>query len=102
VRELENRLRRATLVAEKEIIEVDDLDLAGHAAERARSSASTSASTAPGARSDDAERATLEGALQRAGANVSKAAAELGLSRQAFYRRLERAGLTIERRTKPT
>jgi transcriptional regulator of acetoin/glycerol metabolism len=29
---------------------------------------------------------------------VSRAAAELGLSRQALYRRMERLGLTVERR----
>jgi len=31
---------------------------------------------------------------------VSKAAAEMGLSRQALYRRMERVGIVLERRPK--
>jgi two-component system NtrC family response regulator len=41
------------------------------------------------------ERALVEQALARHGGNVSRAAAELGLSRGAFYRRLERFGLRL-------
>ena len=35
-----------------------------------------------------------------AGGVVSKAAAEMGLSRQALYRRMERLGIVLERRPK--
>jgi transcriptional regulator of acetoin/glycerol metabolism len=42
---------------------------------------------------DEPDRAAIEAALQRSGGVVSQAAAELGLSRQALYRRLDRLGL---------
>jgi DNA-binding NtrC family response regulator len=47
---------------------------------------------------EDAERQVLETALERASGVVSRAAAELGLSRQALYRRMDRLGIAIERR----
>ena len=40
----------------------------------------------------------MEEALLNASGVVSKAAAELGLSRQAFYRRMERLGIVLERK----
>jgi transcriptional regulator of acetoin/glycerol metabolism len=48
----------------------------------------------------DSERAGIEDALVRAGGVVAKAAAEMGLSRQALYRRMERLGIVMERRPK--
>jgi DNA-binding NtrC family response regulator len=45
-----------------------------------------------------AERASIEEALIRAGGVVAKAAAEMGLSRQALYRRMERLDIVLERR----
>jgi transcriptional regulator of acetoin/glycerol metabolism len=48
----------------------------------------------------DADRAVVEEALMKAGGIVSKAAAEMGVSRQALYRRMERAGVVLERRPK--
>ncbi len=36
------------------------------------------------------ERAAVDEAMARAGGNISKAAALLGISRQALYRRLEK------------
>lgn len=44
------------------------------------------------------ERAGIQEALLRAGGVVAKAAAEMGLSRQALYRRMERLGIVMERR----
>jgi transcriptional regulator of acetoin/glycerol metabolism len=40
----------------------------------------------------------MEEALVKAGGVVSKVAAEMGLSRQALYRRMERVGIVLERR----
>ena len=48
----------------------------------------------------DPERARIEQALLRARGTVSRAAAELGMSRQALYRRMERHGIVLERRPK--
>ncbi len=47
------------------------------------------------------ERADIETALARHGWNVSRAALDLGLSRQALYRRIEKLGIPVERRAKP-
>ena len=43
--------------------------------------------------SPEPDRTAIEVALQRAKGNVSQAAAELGLSRQALYRRIEKLGI---------
>ncbi len=91
VRELENRLQRAVLVAKGPLLEPADLGLdAASAPARAPAPAS--------AEGDAADKAALEQALVRAGGVVAKVAAELGLSRQALYRRMERLGITLERR----
>ena len=47
-----------------------------------------------------AEKAALEALLVRHEGRVSQAAEELGLSRQAFYRKMEKLGITLERRPK--
>jgi transcriptional regulator of acetoin/glycerol metabolism len=43
----------------------------------------------------------MESLLAGVDGNVTRAAAALGLSRQAFYRRLERLGISLDRRSKP-
>ena len=47
---------------------------------------------------DDEERRAVSQALLEANGVVSVAAARLGLSRQALYRRMERLGVVIEKR----
>ncbi len=104
VRELENTLRRAVLVASGGRIEAEDLGpvVAGSGAGGRAAIAETAAD--PAAHSagleELAERLKLERALDAAGGVVSKAAEGLGLSRQAFYRKLEKHGLALERRVK--
>jgi DNA-binding NtrC family response regulator len=83
VRELKNALQRAALLAQGETIDVADLGLPG---------AQTSSSATP-AESEELDRDTIEASLQRAGGVVSRAADELGLSRQALYRRMEKLGI---------
>lgn len=89
VRELQNRIQRAVIVARAGAITREALGLEA---------------AAPASRevSDDPvfDREAVEAALARAEGNVSRAAAELGLSRQALYRRLDRLGIVIERRTR--
>ena len=77
VRELKNTLQRAALLAPSAEISVVDLALP---------------SAAP-AQVDELDRPTVEAALNRAGGVIAQAAAELGLSRQALYRRMERLGI---------
>jgi DNA-binding NtrC family response regulator len=91
VRELQNRIQRACVVNRGGAIGPADLGL-----DEASGPKDTEPVAAGEALADD--RATLEAALERAQGVVSRAAAELGLSRQAFYRRMERHGIVLERR----
>jgi DNA-binding NtrC family response regulator len=97
VRELQNRIRRATLVCQGSMIQPDDLGLGAPTPRRVESPRIDR--PAGGAPTDtDPERALIEEALVRASGVVSKAAAELGMSRQALYRRMERLDIVLERR----
>jgi DNA-binding NtrC family response regulator len=81
VRELRNTIQRATLLAKSSTLSAADLGLPA-------ATASATATTA-----DEPDRATIEAAMQRNGGVLAQAANELGLSRQALYRRLERLGI---------
>jgi DNA-binding NtrC family response regulator len=91
VRELQNCVRRASLVARGAAIEPADLGL------QARRSVAPQLTIVD---DGDLDRTALEAAISRNGGNVSRVAAELGLSRQALYRRMERAGIVLERRAR--
>jgi len=82
VRELRNALQRAALLARGDTLGAADLGLP------AVPVAVDSVDAA-----DEPDRAAIEAALARAGGVVSQAASDLGLSRQALYRRLDRLGL---------
>ncbi len=79
VRELQNAIRRAGLLAGGSVIGVAALNLPATAGQ-----------------SDEAsqpDRAAVEQALERAHGVIAHAARDLGLSRQALYRRMEKLGL---------
>jgi DNA-binding NtrC family response regulator len=79
VRELQNAIRRACLLAGDSVIGVAALNL-----------------PAAAAAADDAahlDRAAIEQALERSRGVIARAARDLGLSRQALYRRMEKLGL---------
>jgi DNA-binding NtrC family response regulator len=78
VRELKNALQRATLLATADTITAGDLAL-----------------TAPPP-AGEPDRDAIEAALARAGGVVAQAAAELGLSRQALYRRMDKLSIPRE------
>ncbi|HVV16073.1 MAG TPA: sigma-54 dependent transcriptional regulator [Polyangia bacterium] len=113
VRELQNRIQRAMLLCGGSSITPDHLGL-GDEGVRSRHVARTGerpsligagatadpAPEATGLASAHPDRAVIEEALKRAGGIVSKAAIELGVSRQAFYRRMDQAGIVFERRLK--
>ena len=80
VRELKNTMQRAALLSATEQLVASDLGLP------------VSLQNSPGWDSE-LDRETIETSLRRAGGVVAHAAAELGLSRQALYRRMERLGL---------
>jgi DNA-binding NtrC family response regulator len=81
VRELRNTIQRAALLGRGAVLGAADLGLAVASEPVAAGSV------------DEPDRGAIEAALQRSGGVVSQAAAELGLSRQALYRRLERLGV---------
>src|SRR5690606_5792393 len=83
VRELRNVIQRASLLAQGPRIEVADLNL-------------PRAPARPITPVDEPDRARIVAALQRAGGVISQAAADLGLSRQALYRRMDRHGIPRE------
>ncbi|MDY0974587.1 sigma-54 dependent transcriptional regulator [Massilia sp. CFBP9012] len=78
VRELKNVMARANLLSSGDTITVADLGLP--------------AASLP-AQETEPDRDAIVGALARAGGVVAQAANELGLSRQALYRRMERLGI---------
>ena len=80
VRELRNVVQRAGLLAQGAYIEAADLNLPRPPAQRSGNGV-------------EPDQAHIEAALARAGGVIAQAAAELGLSRQALYRRMERYGI---------
>jgi DNA-binding NtrC family response regulator len=101
VRELQNRIQRAMLLCGSGAITPTHLGL-GEERPAPRPVARPAVAVAP---PDDGapasgDRAVIEDALKRSGGIVSKAALELGISRQAFYRRMDQAGIVFERRLK--
>jgi DNA-binding NtrC family response regulator len=81
VRELRNTVQRAALLAGGDSIAVDDLGLPQRAAAAA-------ADAEP-----EVDRDSIEQALARSGGVLAQAAADLGISRQALYRRLDKLGI---------
>ena len=88
VRELMNRIQRATLIASGHTLSADDLALETGTPPPADADPETSAG----------ERGEIERLLLDSGGSVSRAAARLGMSRQALYRKMEKLGIVLERR----
>ncbi len=93
VRELSNRTQRAAIVCQNDVVTAADLGL-----EEAASVGAAVTDDVDDGTLDEGKR--LERVLARHSGVVAHAAAELGLSRQALYRRLRRHGLELERRVK--
>jgi len=81
VRELQNVIRRACLLSQGSAIGAAALNLPA---------------AAPAVEEPGPDRAAVEAALERARGVISQAARDLGLSRQALYRRMEKLGLKTE------
>ena len=82
VRELKNAMQRARLLCRDGIVQSADLGLLARA-------------NAPRPAADEPDRPAIEAALARSRGVISQAAADLGLSRQALYRRIEKHGITV-------
>jgi DNA-binding NtrC family response regulator len=80
VRELRNAIERAKLLASNRVVSATDLNLPPPPRPALHEG-------------DPFTREIIEASLRKARGNISRAAQSLGLSRQAFYRRMERCGL---------
>jgi DNA-binding NtrC family response regulator len=83
IRELQNRIQRATVTAAGDILSAADLGL--------------STDRPPAAAPVHGEKEQIENVLRDAGGNVSDAAKAVGVSRQALYRKMQRLGIVLER-----
>jgi DNA-binding NtrC family response regulator len=92
VRELANRVARARVVASGESLREIDFDLG------VGKGTNDATGQDPLDAAELAERVQLQQALELAEGNVSTVARELGVSRQALYRRMKRLGIVLERR----
>lgn len=95
VRELENRIQRAVVVATGPEISSTDL---GFDRETSSHPATDRSTLSESERSD---REQLKRVLANANGVVARAAEDLGISRQALYRKMSRYGIELERRPKP-
>jgi len=84
IRELQHTIERAIIMCENDAIEPEDLGL---------SPVSSSDPSFESFNLDKLEKWAVENAIEKHNGNISHAAAELGLSRGAMYRRLEKYDL---------
>ena len=93
IRELENRVRRAVIMAEGRSITAADLELSA-------SGALPSIRSLKEAR-EELDRGLILQALQRHGEKVAPAAADLGISRPTLYDLMEKLGIQHPEKEKP-
>ena len=86
VRQLRQTIERVALISDRDLLEADRFaELADVAA---------AGTGEAGARLDEIERRAIERALELHPGNLTRVAKELGISRQALYRRLEKHGMS--------
>ena len=93
VRELQNRIQRASLVAPGDELSPEDLGLDEQSTPQESHPELEQTTSAK-----NQEALEIEQALGKARGVISRAAADLGVSRQALYRRMARLGISVERR----
>jgi DNA-binding NtrC family response regulator len=93
VRALRHAAERAVILAEGDRFRAEDFATADPAPPAPVAAPPPVPAAGTDLNLDRAERQLIEQALRRAGFNISTAAAELGLSRGALYRRMEKHGL---------
>lgn len=88
IRELRNLVERTVLVSGKECLDVDDFKACSEPTDASADNHTSNASTL-----DDMECQHITRALEKHNGNISRVANELGLSRAALYRRMEKYGI---------
>lgn len=81
IRQLKNMVERTIIISGKESLDADDFR---------RTDADTASASVPSGTLDAMERARIADTLAACRGNISRAAAQLGLSRAALYRRMEK------------
>jgi two-component system, NtrC family, response regulator HydG len=85
IRELQHAIERAVILSQDKVLQPDDLFL--------KNAGPDPAASATAFDLEDMEKNMIVKALKRFNGNITDAARELGLSRAALYRRLEKYGL---------
>jgi Nif-specific regulatory protein len=96
IRELRNEIERAAILSDLELIDDSDLSPRLTARSPTMENGQPPSMAEQFARLNYTERALVEGAMAKAGGNVSEAARLLGISRIMMKRRLDRYGLDTE------
>lgn len=84
IREIEHIVERAVIISDSKIIEISDLHF---------STKKMNVSLSENLNLEDAEKMLIQQAMDKHQGNISKASKDLGLTRAALYRRLEKFGL---------
>lgn len=87
VRELQYTIERGVIMADNHVLNAEDITFSPIEQQKEISQ------SIPSHNLEDLERTAIEQALQKHNGNISQAARELGLTRGALYRRLEKYGL---------
>jgi DNA-binding NtrC family response regulator len=93
VRALRHATERAVILADGESFRTEDFSVAQQQPQSPSPAPSTPMADASDLNLDRAERQMIEAALRKHSYNISLASGELGLSRAALYRRMEKYGL---------
>ncbi len=83
IRELSHAVERALILGDSNTLDIEDFDLAKTPTDREVASLNLDAN----------EKKTIKVALDQANGNISHAAAALGITRAALYRRIDKFGL---------
>ena len=93
VRALRHAAERAVILSTSDALTIDDFPVEPHGTSENRSERPPAVAAPDDLNLDRAESRLVERALKKNGYNISHAAAELGLTRAALYRRMEKHGL---------
>ncbi len=87
VRELQYTIERGVIMADSDVLKAEDITFSPLEQQE------ENAQPIPTHNLDDLEKTAIEQVIQKHNGNISQAAKELGLTRGALYRRLEKHGL---------
>ncbi len=94
VRELSHAIERAVLMTSTAVLDAAALNLSAGSVATGRGSAPAAAAPLPGSPTvEQAEEHLVRQAIEQTGGNIQRAAALLGLSRPALYRRMQKYGI---------